>query len=140
MNISKFILSLSSKELEELKEYFLSEEANQRIDAVMIAEAEMNGKPTRFSIEEFISVANSSVRLKNVLSKGILEGRFFYLDEITKQNFCAARNAGKKSWTELVYDVYEVLKLDEYKMYRTSLGQHFKIQDSVQIPDLKKER
>jgi len=93
-----------------------------------------------FSIEEFISVANSSVRLKNVLSKGILEGRFFYLDEITKQNFCAARNAGKKSWTELVYDVYEVLKLDEYKMYRTSLGQHFKIQDSVQIPDLKKER
>jgi len=49
MNISKFILSLSSKELEELKEYFLSEEANQRIDAVMIAEAEMNGKPTIFN-------------------------------------------------------------------------------------------
>jgi hypothetical protein len=139
MNIYNLYYSLTLIEKFELRHYVLEREnyddgeksINFRCSELKSIIAEMKSRGTGMvTIEDFCRTIPISVRLHNILkSISYYPPYYMYLDHIDKKAFLFKRNAGIKSWKELMNIVFNSLKGTKFELYEDKLKSYFEEQD-----------
>jgi hypothetical protein len=121
-DIPIFLKSFSNDEIEKLLSSLKSEIERREVVKEMLFEKIKSG----LLVIDFLENVEIFDRLRIILKKAWEDNLYYTLDDISFQNFRTLKNAGLKSWTELINIVSNIIEGTESEQNDKYIINHFR--------------